>query len=55
MAPTEGYFEDDMLIPDYIVEKKLFPGADISEGSEIEDKKDLEGGTVIRAMPVASI
>jgi nucleobase:cation symporter-1, NCS1 family len=43
MAPTEGYFEDDNLIPDYLLDRGLFPGMGDQLQSE-SDEKDLERG-----------
>ncbi len=43
MAPTEGYFDDDNLIPDYLLERGLFPGMNDHLHSD-SDEKDVERG-----------
>jgi hypothetical protein len=41
MASTEGYFEDDNLIPDYLTDRDIFPGM-ITRSHSTADEKDME-------------
>jgi NCS1 family nucleobase:cation symporter-1 len=41
MASTEGYFEDDNLIPDYLTDRDVFPGM-ITRSYSAADEKDME-------------
>lgn len=47
MASTEGFFEGDELMPDYLAGRGLFPGARTeSESDTADEKKDLEATSI---------